>query len=151
MNKQITDFLNQKRIAVVGVRRDKTNEPGNLIYRKLRDLGYEVFAVNPNCDSIENDRCYHTIDDIPGVLDGVVITTNSKNSIKIVEQALKKGISRIWMHRSFGEGSVSKEAIELCEAQVIEPIIGGCPMMFCEPVDFPHKCMRWILKISGKL
>jgi hypothetical protein len=24
-------------------------------------------------------------------------------------------------------------------------------MMFCEPVDFGHKCMRWFLRLSGAL
>jgi hypothetical protein len=27
----------------------------------------------------------------------------------------------------------------------------GCPMMFCEPVDFGHKCMRWVLNLTGGL
>jgi hypothetical protein len=28
-------------------------------------------------------------------------------------------------------------------------IAGGCPMMFCEPVDIGHKCMRWIIDVTG--
>jgi hypothetical protein len=55
------------------------------------------------------------------------------------------------MHRSFGTGSVSEEAVNLCREKGIEVIPGACPMMFCEPVDFGHRCMRWLLKVTGGL
>ena len=54
------EFLAHKRIAVAGVSRTPQNT-ANAIYRKLRDEGYEVFAVNPNADEVEGDRCYATI------------------------------------------------------------------------------------------
>jgi hypothetical protein len=47
--------------------------------------------------------------------------------------------------------SVSKEALRLCRENNIAVIPGGCPMMFCEPVDFGHKCMRWSLRVIGNL
>ena len=40
------EFLAQRRIAVAGVSCDGKG-PGNLIYRKLRQEGYEVSAANP--------------------------------------------------------------------------------------------------------
>jgi hypothetical protein len=55
------------------------------------------------------------------------------------------------MHRSFGTGSLSQEAVTLCKDNSISVIAGACPMMFLEPVDVGHKCIRWMLKISGGL
>ena len=53
------EFLAQHRIAVAGVSRDG-KQSANLIYRRLKDSGHEVFAVNPNADTVEGDRCYHS-------------------------------------------------------------------------------------------
>ena len=40
-------FLSQRRIAVTGVSRSPNNHGANVVYRRLRDRGHEVFAVNP--------------------------------------------------------------------------------------------------------
>jgi predicted CoA-binding protein len=52
-------FLANKRIAVTGVSRTAKGHASNLVYKRLRDRGYEVFAVNPNAEEVEGDRCYH--------------------------------------------------------------------------------------------
>lgn len=52
-------FLAHERIAVTGVSRKAQGHGSNAVYKRLRDRGYEVFAVNPNADEVEGDRCYH--------------------------------------------------------------------------------------------
>ena len=42
----VKDFLAQKKIAVVGIS-DKRDTGCNLAYRKFKDNGYQVYAVNP--------------------------------------------------------------------------------------------------------
>jgi predicted CoA-binding protein len=64
------DFLAQDRIAVAGVSRD-SNQPANLIYRRLRETGRTVFAANPNANEVEGDRCYAAVTDIVGGVGGV--------------------------------------------------------------------------------
>ena len=72
----IDDFLAQKRIAVVGVSREPGGKHGgNVVYQRLRERGYEVFAVNPNADMVEGDPCFHDLASIPGGVDAVVIAT----------------------------------------------------------------------------
>ena len=61
------DFLAQRRIAVAGVSRQAAGHGGNYIYKTLKKRGYEVFAVNPNAETVEGDPCFHTLADIPGV------------------------------------------------------------------------------------
>lgn len=68
-------FLANKRIAVTGVSRHPHGHGSNVVYKRLRDRGYEVFAVNPQADGLEGDRCYHGLRDIPGGVDAVVIAT----------------------------------------------------------------------------
>ena len=44
------EFLADKRIAVTGVSRTPKTHGSNNVYRRLRERGYQVFAVNPNTD-----------------------------------------------------------------------------------------------------
>ena len=150
LKEAVEDFLAQKRIAVVGVSRSG-GEAANTVYHKLRGAGYEVFPVNPNAQEVEGDTCYPDLKSIPGGVDGVVIATHPEVTGQAAQECADAGITRVWIHRSFGKGSVSREAVEICRKNSISVIPGACPMMFCKPVDFGHKCMRWTLKMTGGL
>ena len=141
----VADFLRGKRFAVAGVSRSG-RDASNAVFRKLRDSGYEVFPVNPAAKEVEGVQCYPDLMSIPDSVDGVVIATHPRNSVELVRQCLSCGISRVWFHRSFGQGSVSEEAVRECEARGVQCIVGGCPLMYCEPVDPAHRCMRWLLR-----
>jgi predicted CoA-binding protein len=151
MSPSVKEFLAQKCIAVAGVTRKEAAAPGNLIFRKLRDAGYEVYAINPKAETVEGARCYADLKSAPGPLEGVVLTTPPAATEALVRECAELGIRRVWMHRSFGQGSVSQAGVEFCREKNIDVIAGGCPMMFCEPVDFGHKCMRWVLRLTGGL
>jgi predicted CoA-binding protein len=147
--KPVAAFLAGERFAVAGVSR--SGAPANSVYRRLRDCGYEVFPVNPNASEVEGVRCYPDLRSVPGPVDGVVIATHPDVAIEVVRECAALGVKRVWFHRSFGQGSVSEAAVRECEARRIEPIVGGCPLMYCEPVDFGHKCMRWALRLRGRV
>lgn len=141
----VAEFLRGKRFAVAGVSRNK-QEAANAVFRKLRGAGREVVPINPNADEIEGVRCYPDLASVPGErIDGVVVATHPKVAVEVVRQCVERGVPRVWFHRSFGEGSVSEEAVRACEEHGTHAIVGGCPMMFCEPVDVAHRCMRWWL------
>jgi predicted CoA-binding protein len=150
---KIDDFLAQKRIAVAGVSRNRSNHPvGNLIYRRLKDTGHEVFAVNPHMPMFDGRRCYPDLQSIPGGVDGVVIITRPETTDRIVRESAAAGVRRVWMHSSAAKGSsVSADAVEYCRQHGITVIAGACPMMFGAGVDFGHRCMRWFLQVSGGL
>ena len=151
---KVTDFLAQKRIAVVGVSRNNSQHPaGNLIYRRLKTTGHEVFAVNPNIESFEGDRCFPDLQSIPGGVDGAVIVTRPEVTETVVRDCASAGVRRVWMHQSLGKkaSSVSPEAVEYCRQHDISAIAGACPMMFGPSVDLGHTCLRWMLKLTGGL
>ena len=141
----VAAFLRGRRIAVAGVSR-QSSQAANAVFRKLRASGYEVFAINPNAAEVEGVPCYRDIAAIPVQLDGVVIATSPEVAVQIVRQCSSHGIQNVWFHRSFGRGSVSDEAVRECETRGIDCIVGGCPLMFCEPVDWAHRCMKWWLQ-----
>ena len=146
----VAEFLSGARFVVAGVSRDSA-QPANAIYHRLRDSGHEVFPVNPNAEEVEGTRCYPDLASVPGPIDGVVIATHPDASVDVVRQCFELGIARVWFHRSFGEGSVSEEAVAACDRLGVEAIVGGCPLMYCEPVDFGHRCMRWWLGRRGRV
>ena len=151
---KVTEFLNQKRIAVVGVSRHQSHHPvGNLIYHKLKKEDHDVFAVNPNMQTFENDQCYPNVQSIPGGVDGVVIITRPEITEQIVKDCHNAGVHRIWIHEGMPRKatSVSANAVEFCNKNDMIVIAGACPMMYGLNVDFGHKCMRWILNVTGKL
>jgi uncharacterized protein len=150
LREAVSDFLAQRRIAVAGVSRDGTHV-ANLVYRRMREKGYQVFAVNPNADEVEGDPCYHAVGEIPGGVAAVFIATPPSAAPDVVRECAAAGVPRVWMHRSFGTGSVSAEAARLCDENGIRVIAGACPMMYMEPVDPGHRCMRWLLGVTRRL
>jgi predicted CoA-binding protein len=142
-------FLDHKRIAVAGVSRGG-QLPANLIYRKLRGTGYEVFAVNPAATEVKGGRCYPNLGSIPDGVEAVVIATPPEAAESLVRECAGLGIRHVWMHRSFGRGSVSAGAAAFGRAQGMSVIDGACPMMYVKP-DIGHRCIRWILRVTGGL
>lgn len=150
LDEAVQDFLAQKRIAVTGVSRKKKAQPANLIYRKLRGQGYDVFAVNPGAEEVEGDTCYASLEAIPGGVDAVMIATDPSANEQIMSDCAELNISRVWIHRSIGQGSASPEAVALGREKGITVIPAGCPMMYCKP-DPVHRCMCWFYKKTGKI
>lgn len=150
LNEAVSDFLAQERLAVAGVSREG-KLPANLIFRKLRAAGYQVYPVNPKAEEVEGVPCYPDLASVPARLQGVVVATPPHSSEAVVRECIALGIPRVWMHRAFGEGSVSEAAVEACRSAGISVIPGACPMMYVDPVDVGHRCFRWILGALGKL
>jgi uncharacterized protein len=150
LQQAVDDFLSRKRIAVVGVSRDSA-QPANLVYRNLRKAHYDVVAVNPNAAEAEGDACYADLASVPGGVEAAMIVTTPEVADDVVRECANLGISRVWMHRSFGKGSVSPAAEAFCSERGIAVIAGGCPNMFLPGADIGHKCMRWMLKLTGGL
>lgn len=144
------EFLAQRRIAVAGVSRDE-KQPANLIYRRLRDSGHEVYAVNPNADTVEGDRCWPDVRALPAPVDGVVVVTTPAVAEQIVEDCAAAGVPRVWLHRGMGPGSTSEAAVAACHAHGISVIPGGCPNMFGETSDPAHRCLRAMLSATHRI
>ncbi len=145
------DFLSCRRIAVTGVSREPKDHGGNVVYKRLRDRGFEVFAVNPNAETVEGDPAYRDLASIPGGVEAVVIATRPEQAEGTMREAADLGVRRAWMHRSFGVGSVSAEATAVGRAAGMTVIDGGCPLMFGVAADPGHKIMRGCLRLTGKV
>ncbi|HEX6400900.1 MAG TPA: CoA-binding protein [Actinomycetota bacterium] len=144
-----SEFLAKKRVAVTGVSRKPKNHGSNNVYRRLRERGYDVFAVNPNAQEVEGDRSYPDLKSIPGGVEAVVIGTRPEIAERTMEECAELGIKHVWMHRGPGAGSVSAAATDYGRQHDITVIDGGCPLMFEPTADFGHKIMRFVY--AGKV
>ena len=157
INSLVKDFLAQKKIAVVGVS-DKRETGCNMAYRKFKQAGYTVSAVNPRLTTFEGDPCYPDLKSIPEKPDGVFILTKPSTTEQIVQQCVDLGIQRVWMHCVMGTKpgaaasmtSVSAEAVRMCREKGITVIPGACPNQFLKP-DFGHLLMRVMFRTIGYL
>ena len=145
------EFLANKRVAVTGVSRRPKDHASNAVYKRLRDRGYEMFAVNPNADEVEGDPCYHDLRSIEGGVDAVVIATRPELAEGTMRECAGLGIEHVWMHRGPGAGSVSEAAADYGRAHGIAVIDGGCPCMFDPTADFGHKAMRVVFTLTGNV
>lgn len=146
-----SQFLANRRIAVTGVSRNPKGHGSNIVYQRLRGRGYQVFAVNPNTDTVEGDACFPDLKSIPGGATAVVIGTNPDRAEDTMRECADLGITQVWMHRSFGGGSVSDTATAYGRQQGITVIDGGCPLMFDPTADTGHKVMCRLLTLTGKV
>ena len=144
INQAAAVFLASRRVAVTGVSRTPQTHGANNVYRRLRERGYQVFAVNPNTDRVEGDRCYQDLKSIPGGVDAVVIGTRPEIAEDTMRECAELGIKQVWMHRGPGAGSVSDAATGYGRAHGITVIDGGCPLMFGPTADLGHKIMRLV-------
>ncbi|MEN8242915.1 MAG: CoA-binding protein, partial [Chloroflexota bacterium] len=75
----VKDFLAQKHIAVVGVS-DQRETGCNLAYRKFKENGYAVSAVNPRISEFEGDPCFPDLKSIPETPGAVFILTKPETT-----------------------------------------------------------------------
>jgi uncharacterized protein len=142
MAEAASEFLAHRRIAVTGVSRHPKSHGSNTVYKRLRERGYDVFAVNPNADEVEGDRAYDDLRSIPGGVEAVVIATRPELAADAMHQCAELGVKHVWMHWGAGGTSVSVEATDFGRRNGITVIDGGCPLMFGPTADFGHKVMR---------
>ena len=151
MKDAASEFLTHKRVAVTGVSRVPKNHGSNVVFNRLRDRGYEVFAVNPNAEQVEGAPAYHDLRSIPGGVEAVVIATKPERAEETMRECAELGIQHVWMHRGPGPGSVSETAADYGRQHGISVIDGGCPCMFGPTADAGHKVMRVVLSLGGNV
>lgn len=144
MQKAKQEFLASKSLAVVGVSR--TRGFGNEAFKALMKRGYTAYPVNSQADTVEGERCYRSLRDLPVLVDGVVVVVPPVQAERVVADCVSLGIRRVWLQ----QGAESEATIRLCHENGIEPVTKSCIMMYAAPTGF-HSFHRWIWKVLGRL
>ena len=145
MNQKIQDFVNAKRLAVVGVSRSE-QKFGTAIYTELKERGYEVFGVNPQMDEIKGDKCFASLTDLAGKVDGVVVCVSPTKTPQVLREAAAAGITNIWLQ----QGTSSAEATKTAQELGVSPIEGKCILMYAGEVKSVHAFHKFFAKLLGQ-
>jgi uncharacterized protein len=137
MRPGIESFLEQQRIAVVGVSRKKGF--GNLALRTLRARGWDVVPVSAAADAVEGERCYHAVADIPERPGAVLAVVPPAQADRVVDDCLAAGVRHLW----FQQGSGSPEAVRRAETAGIDVVDGACVLMYAKPAGI-HRLHRFL-------
>ncbi len=143
----ITDFLAQKRFAIVGLSRDP-HHFSVYLFRDLCKRGYDVVPVNVNATELFGKKCFARVRDIDPPVDSILLMTPPTATDAVVRECAEAGVKRIWMYRAIKDGAVTPEAVEFCRDHGILVVAGECPFMFL-PHNSWHKVHTLVRRISG--
>lgn len=144
-----SDFLSQRRIALVGVSRDPRNISRTL-FRELRRRGYDVVPVHPVLESVDGVPCVHRLQELQPPVDGALLMTAPAVTDDVVRDCAEAGVRRVWMHRGAGQGAVSAAAVAWCRERGIAVVDGACPFMFLPGAGFVHRAHGFLARLLGR-
>ncbi|MBS4014419.1 MAG: CoA-binding protein [Bacteroidetes bacterium] len=143
---QTTFFDKSHQIAIVGVSKNP-KKFGYLVYDKLKTNGYNVVAVNPSAEAIDNEKCYNSIEALPDTVKKVLIVTPKHHTDALIKQVAQKGIKDVWIQQM----SETSESINIAQSLGLNSITKRCVFMYAEPVKGIHAFHRGFLKFFGRL
>ncbi|HEY9115286.1 MAG TPA: CoA-binding protein [Bacteroidales bacterium] len=140
----IDEIIGSKEVAIAGVSRNP-KKFGNVVYKTLLEKGFTVYPINPNAETIDGAKTYPSITELPEKVKNLVILLKPNDVTPVVEQAIQKGIGKIWLQ----QGSTNKEAIEKAKEANVEMVTNKCILMYANPSGF-HKFHARINQFFGK-
>jgi predicted CoA-binding protein len=146
MDHAIQDFVNSKRIAVVGVSRDKTKF-GNTAFTELAARGYQVFAVHPTAQEVAGAHCYPNLAALRGQVDGALVIVSPQQAVSVLREAAAIGLKNVWLQ----QGAESPEALALARDLGLNLVARKCVLMYAPPVRSFHAWHRVFAKLFGQL
>jgi len=118
------EMLNKKVWAVIGVTPDP-DKFGYKIYKKLKEKGYKVYALNPRYTEVEGDKIYSSIKDLPERPDCVDMVVNHKLSLSVLDEINAAGIEYVW----FQPGTFDEAVIEKAEGMGMKIVYYDCVLV----------------------
>lgn len=142
----INQFLEPKKMAIAGVSRDP-KKFGNMVYKELKEGGFDVYPINPKIDQVYGDKCYKSVNDLPAEVRHLLVLTPKSLTLGTVQEALTKGIDNLWIQQY----SETKEVMDFLKDKPVKLVTRECIFMWVEPVKGFHKFHRTVRKIFGFL
>jgi len=110
-----------KVIAVVGYS-DDPSRTSYQIGRFLKNAGYTVYAVNPTVTSIDGEKAYASLADVPEPIDIVNVFRRSEFLSGVVDAAIQVGAKVVWAQL----GVFDSDAARKGEESGITVILNNC-------------------------
>ncbi len=145
----IREFLNKKRIAIWGLEASKS-KTDQWVANRFRKNGVEVIAVNSGfSDETSRDQT-SSLTKIHPPVEAVFVFVDPPQAMEAVEDCIAAKIPLVWLHEAMGPGAATTETIDRLRSSGTMVIPGMCPMLYLQPVDPAHFCLKWLLRMTGK-
>lgn len=111
-------------IALVGAT-DNPSKYGHTIYHDLKRKGYTVIPVNPNRATVDGDRAYEKVGDIPQPPTIVNFVIPPRFTLHVLKQCLELGLMNVWLQ----PGAESPEVMEFIQDNGFNYLANACIMV----------------------
>lgn len=120
--RSIREILQRARtVAVVGLS-SRRFRPSYGVSEYMQSAGYRIIPVNPKETAVLGEKAYATLDEVPEKVDIVNIFRRAEFVPEIVQAAIRKGASAVWMQ----EGVVHPDAARLAEDAGLDVVMDRC-------------------------
>ena len=99
------EMLRLKNWAVIGAN-SNPEKYGNMIYRKLKSKGYNVYPVNPVYPEIEGETCYPDLSSLPRTPDVINMVVSPKRGGAFLKEAAELGVKYVWLQPGTHDESI---------------------------------------------
>lgn len=144
MPSEYQTFWTMNRYAVVG-HNEKRQFP-KLTFGGLKRNSKTVYPIDESVDSIEGERTYKSLRELPEPVDAVVIEVPKEESLKWCQQAVERGIKDIWLHMH----TESPETLAFAKENGVRLRTGTCAVMYLSRGLSPHTIHGFFRRLQGK-
>lgn len=117
-------MLNKKVWAVIGATPDP-EKFGYKIYKKLKNHGYTVYGINPKYESLDGDKLYGSLKDLPEKPECIDMVVNPKLSKIALDEIKDLGIQYVW----FQPGTFDEDVIKTAEEKELNIVYNDCVLV----------------------
>ena len=94
-------------VAVVGATENPAKY-GNIIYRDLKHKGFRVIPVNSNRKTVDGDKAYATLENIPEKPDLVDLVVPPDAALTVLKQCLDLNLMNVWLQPGAEDSKVMR-------------------------------------------
>ncbi len=131
-------FLQARRIAVVGVSRDE-RDFSRRVFQAFLDAGYDAVPVNPGAKEIAGRRAFARVSDVSPPVQGAFLLVPPAAADQVTGDALAAGVRQLWFQRGGGAGAASPAALARCAAAGVTPVTDLCAFMMLPGSGWFHR------------
>lgn len=99
-------------VAIIGASNDR-HKYGNKAVRAYLRQGYTVYPVNPHEATVEGQRAYKSVLDIPGPVDMATVYVQPRVALEVLDELSRKGIPEVWLNPGADDDAVVERARQL--------------------------------------
>ncbi|HEX7742260.1 MAG TPA: acetate--CoA ligase family protein, partial [Sphingobium sp.] len=114
----LTPLLSPRSIAVIGASDNKTRIGGVPVDLLIRAGFKKIYPVNPKNDTVQGLKAYKSIEDVPEVVDLVIVAVSAEATLEQLERAHARGVPAALVYAS-GYAETNEEVGAAKQAELV--------------------------------